>query len=455
MDSIADIKRDIEAVTSESVWFSCTYSLQGEDINELGKRLPILKSGHLQWKKGMLIRSDFITFAIILGEYATAERIIDDLSGVNSAIDKETKVRDTAGNTEYISFAEIFYSKDIDIPEELRFKILKRLNEDIFSGAVTDGGLIDINEIRELDKREVQEKIVNDYHRHPEYFDQRNCPRMISEIPAACFLMKLYQNDPYKLEMLMTERLEILFDGYKVWVDRDIRSDFLKLKKALSYSWMKRYMDSLYAMLITMFTGIKKALGEDISDVAGLHETIAELKSVKTELAGLIPKVTVTAEEYLSSLEKTRRVGFDEALECLASGERILGHKPKLIIKTPTSHNPETFFGFREDDREEEDDYIWWNEEDEFRENREKSRLMRLAEYTGNIEYRVIKSDYLAGEISSFLLRYADLLRDSFKLLAEKGLVPDSCIGQVINRVRKAGNCEYMMPDLIMQGLLG
>ena len=446
MDSIADIKKDIETVTFDYIWTCGSYCLKGEDIDEIGKRMPILKDARFQWEKGMLIESDCISFALILGEYATAERIIDASFSVSNAIRPWTRLTDAAGNTENTPFASVFYSKDIDIPEELRIKILKRLNEDLFSGPVSNGGLIDINGIRELDKRVVQAKIVNDYHRAPECFDQRDWPRMVEEIPAACFLMKLYKNDPVNLEMLMKERLEILSEGYKVRIDRDVRGDFLKLKKAFGYSWMKEYTDCLYAMLINMYTGVKKVLNEDISCYLELDELVHEWKSIKAGLAGFISEVNISEYYYIRSIQKTRETGIEEALDCLASGERILGHKPELIITSALACNPETFFGFREYDADDPEE-----ENDEVKENRERYRMMRLAWSVGSIDYWFIEDDRLAENISLFLMAHPKLLRDSFLLLTGKGLVPDRCLDNVIRRVRAARSCEYMLPILIMQ----
>lgn len=448
MDSISEIKKKLREVTAQEDYYFLSFYLQGEDIAELRQRIPTPVTIGKNETKGLLIHSDCISLALIFGEYEAADRIIDELLNINMCIDRGTTVSDLVGSSITIPFAGIFYSEKTDIPEWLRIKILKKLDEDMFCGGTCDGGLIDINSIRDIEKRSVQAKIVNDHQKHPEYFDYRDSPRTVEEIPAAYFLMKLYKNDPVKLECLMSERLEMLEKGYAVRFDRDVKKDFERLKKAFSFSWMTDHRAALYALLVNMYTGIKKVLNEDISFIFELNEEVKVWQRMKAEIADFILRLQLSETEFNKSLDINRKTGIEAAINCLSFGKAILGNKPEFVISSPSSCIPETFFGFGTEDYEKDDNALI----DEASEtNMKMCRMLRLAENIGRIRYRVHDDIQLDKKIASFLILNAKLMKDSFLLFAEKGLVPDDYIDFVIKRINPAESCRYMVPVLIMQ----
>ncbi len=449
MDSIKEIKRKLREVTAEEDYYFRSFYLQGEDIAELGKRIPTPVIIGKKEPKGLLIQSDCISLAMIFGEYEAADRIIDELLNINMCISRGTTVSDPAGSSITIPFANVFYSEKTDIPEWLRIKILKKLDEDMFYGGTCDGGLIDINSIWDIEKRSVQAKIVNDYQKHPECFDYRERPRMVEEIPAAYFLMKLYKNDPVKLECLMSERIEMLEKGYAVRFDRDVKKDFDKLKRAFSFSWMTDHRAALYALLVNIYTGIKKVLNEDISFIfEELSEEVEACKRIKAEIADFILSLQLSETDFNRSLDMNRKTGIEEAINCLSFGRAILGTKPEFVISSPTSCIPETFFGFGTEDYEKDDNVVIDKASET---NMKMCRMLRLADSIGRIRYRVHDDIQLEKKIASFLILNAKLLRDSFLLFVEKGLVPDDYIDFVIKRINPAISCRYMVPVLIMK----
>ncbi|MCR4656463.1 MAG: hypothetical protein K5770_09580 [Lachnospiraceae bacterium] len=439
-ESLSDIKNYLRKVKADDVpnFLSCNVQKPEELCGIVKRLIP-----EAEENKGLVIQSDCISMAMILGEYEAAERLVGELQNINLHI-SSTAVRFLSEpESVHISFANLLYSENMDVPQKLRFSILEKLNRDMFYGAVSGGGLIDINDIRGIDRSCVQKKLVNDYFRHPEYFEYHDDQGRIYEIPAACFLMKLYKNDPVKLRRLMSERIEITEEDYTDRKPEYIRIDIRMLIKAYEYEWMKQYRAKLYTLFITVYSFIEKAC-EDNMYYFVFPEEMEKIRQIRSELAGYISSLSIDEDDYLNSIEMTKKIGMSATVNSYAFGEALLGHKPKLIIGPKGGYSPESFFGFCAEIEDGEDD-------NDVKNNRKKCRLIRLAESISGIEYRIGDGTDLKKEIAAFLIINAKILRESFIVFAEKGLIPDAHIDYVTRRTNSHPNCAYMVPVLIMQ----
>ncbi len=442
-ESLDDLKEYLREVKADDLPCCLNIIVQKpEDIDEINKKAVL----QAKEQKGFCIESDSISMAIILGELETAERLIDELPYINMYIGYTTISSLSGSCSMQISLARLLYSENIDVPEGLRFKILKKLNDNLIYGVVSVHGLVDINDIIEIYRPTVQAKIVNDYIKQPEYFDYQDNPRSIYYLPSACFLMKLYKNEPDKLNRLMSERIEILCDDYFAREAESIRIDVRMLTKAYEYEWMKTYRAELYSMLITVYTLIEKACNDSMYFFV-FEDEYKKINEIKTEMFEQISGLTINENDFAKSIEMIKKMGMTAVVNSYAFGEALLGHKPKLTISPQFGSSLEAFFGFGEEEDEEGDPY------GDFTNNRKRCQLVRLSESIGGIEYQVSEDTDLGLKIARFLSANAKLIKESFLAFAEKGLIPDEYVDYVTKRANFPSNhnCAYMVPILIMQ----
>ncbi len=444
-DSIDEIKKYLNELQEyEESWLSTLYFTIGnnEEDNAISERIPFPLYLDKP-KESLCIYTDCISMALILGEYSTVMRLAGSIPDINLVL-TNTHI-DTADNSYsfIIPFEELLYSDKTDIPENLRLFLLKKCHEGWVYGPLN--GVVDVDHIQEIFMPEIQSKIINDYLKHPEFFDYHDSPGKIEEITAACFLMKLYRNEPEKLSLLMNGRI-IPSEYTYSWRNAECaKVDIKSLKEAWEYEWLQEYKPILFSMTIGVYTEIKRACDEDSlyynpGDTEHNNEP-EEAKSILSDLAQFIDNISISEEEYLKSMERIRSLGITATINSLSFGETLLGHKPTYVISSLNGQSIESFFDISP---EEDEDDIYYG----IITIRKIKQYTVLAEKIGKIEYRVWKPEDIGAEIVWFLSHNAKYLKDSFKLFAEKRLIPPEHLDHVINGIKKHSNCQYMLSFL-------
>ncbi|MCR5735217.1 MAG: hypothetical protein K6G22_11485 [Lachnospiraceae bacterium] len=389
------------------------------------------------------------SLSIIFGEYNIAEKYLDN-NKYSIYFTEDTTIRTDSGSSgreiwnEFPLYNDdLLYSKNIDIPEKLRFKMLKRLNERNMYGSA-----VNIRNISGLYSSKVQAKIINDYNRHPEYFIYRNGPSMIDDIRDACFLMRLYRDDPDKLKTLMKKRID-----YNEIDCISLSSEYVNirvrmLERSCAYEWLGEYKPVLYAILICLYTGIEKACEEDILymilDDEEHNAELNKIKKIKAEFARFIRSFSMGEDDFMKSMEIIKKLGMTKTIHALSFGRSVLKRKPVFVVNRPDGLNIESFFGIEK-----------VRDEDTSSDTNENSlkmcRYMRFAESIGKIRYGDKDNEELKRQIVSILKSNAEVLRDSFLVFAEKGLIPEECLDYVTDKVNRSPDCAYMVPVMIMQ----
>lgn len=440
LGSISEVRKYLNGV-SPGVCTSniYVYLSREEDLHVLKKRMPVFPGDEV---KEVEICSDCISLSIILGEYEATERLIDGCDELNmyigfTAIRCRPEIYDVD-----IFFSEILYSRKIDLPEELRFKILKKFKENWIFGTVSCGGLISINQINEISSPRVQAKIMNDYSKHPEYFDYGDFPQNVEKLPAVCFLMKLYKDDPYKLDELMRGRIDLL-DIVKIQPSSyQIRICVRMIKEVYRYEWPRKYKADLFAMLIAVYSGIQKVSEEDIlyyvMDDEYHNGELQRIKRLRSELAGFIESFQISEDEHAEAMEMIKVLGITAVTYGLDFGKTILGHKPVFYIPGVDTQSTESFFGIRME-------YDYDNRYYGTVSRKKISQIRALAESIGRIEYNYQCISDIRDSISEFLRKNIQQLSDSFRILLEKGLVPEEYRDHVISNLKESGVYDYML----------
>ncbi|MCR4590475.1 MAG: hypothetical protein K5668_06615 [Lachnospiraceae bacterium] len=436
------------ADSSDRGWMQLCFEKErdADAFEFIGKRIP---GAYGRETTRVAISGYAVSLAVIFGEYSIAEKYLDD-NKYSIYFAEDTKIRTDSGSESPELWNEVpfynedlLYSENIDIPEALRFKILQRMNERNWIGSA-----INIKIISGLHRGRVQARIINDYNKHPEYFSYRNSPSLLDDIRDACFLMRLYKDDPDKIKTLMKKRLDFneisRISPGSVYIGNCVRM----LEHSCGYEWLEGYKPVLYALLICLYTGIEKAGEYDILymilDDEEHNAELKKIKKIKSEFAGFIRSFSMDRNDFMESMDIIKKLGMTAVIHALSFGKSVLKHKPVFEVNRPGFLDIESFFGIEEECYEDAST-------DADVSNRKMCQYMRFAESIGEIRYRDKESEELKRQIVSLLKGNGNMLKDSFLIFAEKGLIPDECLGFVTDKVNGSPDCAYMIPVMIMQ----
>ncbi|MCR5109204.1 MAG: hypothetical protein K6B28_13700 [Lachnospiraceae bacterium] len=438
-NSINEIKEYINETRGYLAFFNVSFVLDDKDCIDKIKRMLFIAG--TPDPKELLITADCLFWSIFLGEYESAKRIIKEISD-DCILSRSASISGFEINSMQIFLTELLYSDVYDIPGDLRCEFFEKVNELIPNGAVSAEGYINIGDIRRIYDPVIQDMIIRDYSAHPGYFDYGDYPRTIEEIGKACFLMKLYKDEPEKIRMLMTERTEITMEGYFSVTVRYMRSEFEMLKSSFEYSWMEEYRAILSAWLTELYSVVEREAEDDYFYWV-FEDEMEKVNELKLEIGQFIKNIATDEKDYLKSIELSKKTGMRAFVNSYILAKSVIGKKPELIIDPERGADVEDFFGITSEYTEDE------RRGKEYYEER-RVLLTKLSESIGSIRYEYSKSNVfrLVDIILIFLYGNADILKDPFPLFVEKGLIPEEYLEEVIRRVKRHKQCAYMVPIL-------
>ncbi len=385
-------------------------------------------------RKGLVIHP--VMLAILLKEYDAAEKLVDaadvvSLYGLGGLISGFYK----------LTWEFLLYSPYLTIPEELRDKILGRLEAEgdgLYHWSLRWVKDMDFNYIY------VKQKLASDVRKYPKLFEQ-NCHIQTNSLADLNFMLTLFSADDCVNGLMEDHDNTELFNAICSSNIKSIREEIKELGQiAEKLKNRKNMQTDLWWLLICAISELR--LGAVFFKIEGDRKNLVFREVLRDEkVVWKIMDALPFGEKDFEIMAHHQSLEDDYRLEVLHElAFRKLGKRMPLKAALHGGDTLMSLLGLKKHSGS-----LW---DASLAEGDNKMRIMKLLYYVSDIEY---PDTLIPGDrrryLTAVILQHANDMKDFFTDLLRKGFVPKEDLNYVMVRIKDKKECEYMRPFLIMQ----
>lgn len=416
----------------EEVCVECASIRESNFLDDKTRRFPIHDDGFgaMQFNAAnlMVVEASPIMLALLLEEYDAAEKLVDAI---------EVLALHSTGIMIYrnhaLTLEVLLYSPDHKIPEELRDKILGRLEaegDDLYDWS--------LKQVAAFDDKGVRENFASDVRKYPKLFGQ-SC-LYARDLATLNFMLTVFPSDDCANALLENNGVHGRFGktdnmSFETFCYSAVESDIQELSEIVRKLEKRRDTHvNLYVMLICLISLMRQ-------DIRNFFPEGGE--KLIWKIADTLPFEEKNFEAILNKLleleESPIEILYDMAL-------RRLGKRMPLRAILHGGDTLLSFLGLTK--LSYQIGSLWGG----LTGKEDKMRIMILLRCVSNIEYQdTLTVNDRRRYLIAVILKYADDMKEFFSDLLQKGLVPEEDLEYVMARIKDEEKCEYMRPFLILQ----